>query len=614
MRIKPLIGSVVGETTPNAWGQVLLSPDIYGVVEINDPDSVATAKGISTLTHIGQLAGGEITSLTKLEDAVKRVATRETTTVLLLKPVGEVMYLVLHGAGAVYLKRGDKIAPLLAGPGAVSGVVKEKDIILLVSKTFIEIFNSEELTAIFDHLNAVEAAEKLTLLLHEKNAGFGAAGLIFEVNQFKDEEEEELGTIKSEITQEKPLWKVFRKSKRFGVNIARQTLPVSWRQKLAPWLRKIKNKISGENNFVGIIALIFGILFIVSVVMGISKQISSKQDKAINQAITEAQRLFNEGTALIPLSPLKGRERLTQAKEALVNISSKVSPRTKTGLNYAALLQKINDNLTQALQVNKSEPQLFFDAGLLKKNASVSTLSIFDGNLAMYDSMNNALYVLSITSKQADVVAGGENFSGTKSIALYSDKLYAVTDNGINQVRLTDNKTVPNMIKKDSSWGKTTALSAFGGNLYLLDTNKSRIWKYVATESGFSDLREYLNPDTLPTLTDATNMSIDGSVWLGTTSGKIWRFTQGKENTFIIQGVDPALGKSLQAFASDSTKNLYILDNSNKRVVVLDKEGIYVSQYVWSGNFSAEQILVSENDKVILLLSGGKIFSISLNQ
>jgi DNA-binding beta-propeller fold protein YncE len=151
-----------------------------------------------------------------------------------------------------------------------------------------------------------------------------------------------------------------------------------------------------------------------------------------------------------------------------------------------------------------------------------------------------------------------------------------------------------------------------------LDTQKSRIWKYVATDTGppaqagFSDIREYLNPDTLPDLSLATGLAIDGSVWLGTSNGRTLRFTQGKENTYVPQGVDPVFGTRLYLYTSDGVKNLYVLDINNHRVVVLDKDGMYLAQYQFDEKTTPTKLVASESAKKILLLADGKIYTLDL--
>ena len=107
-------------------------------------------------------------------------------------------------------------------------------------------------------------------------------------------------------------------------------------------------------------------------------------------------------------------------------------------------------------------------------------------------------------------------------------------------------------------------------------------------------------------------MAIDGSVWLGTSNGKILKFTGGREDSFTPKGVDPPFGNTLTLYTSDETNNLYILDSQNKRVVILEKDGTYLAQYVWEEAFTATQLAVSEEQKKIYLLSDGKLYAIAL--
>jgi len=228
------------------------------------------------------------------------------------------------------------------------------------------------------------------------------------------------------------------------------------------------------------------------------------------------------------------------------------------------------------------------------------------------DTSQKAVYALTVSSKTGKIIGGGTGFEQIFAVDAQGEIVYVLTPNGIHQLSIEDKTTKLLRIKKSSEWGRVETMIVFGGNIYLLDTLNSRIWKYIATDSGFSELKEYLNPDTLPDLDKATGMTIDGSVWIGTSDGKIQRFTQGKENTFVYKGVDPPFGQDLILFTSDETKNLYVLDSQNKRVVVLDKDGIYLAQYVWTGDLNPNQLVVAEKQGKILLLAAGKLYSLDL--
>jgi hypothetical protein len=313
------------------------------------------------------------------------------------------------------------------------------------------------------------------------------------------------------------------------------------------------------------------------------------------------------------LNPVKGRERLVAAKTELTPLKEIVTAKTKEGRRVLELYAQIDSALTQAMHAYTEEPSLFYDAALLKSGGTVNTIAMTDDMMILGDAKQKAVYSLSLPGKTGQIVAGGTGYDMLGSVAIHGSTGYALLADGINAISLSDKTTKQNIVKRSSDWEKITATVSFGGNLYLLDTEKGRIWKYVATETGFSDIKEYLNPDTLPDLSKATGLSIDGSVWIGTTDGKIMRFTQGKENTFIPKGVDPSFGQQLVVYTSDSVNNIYVLDSQNKRVVVLDKDGMYLSQYVWKGDIAPTNLVVSEKQGKILLLAGnGTIFSIDL--
>jgi hypothetical protein len=575
------------------WAQTLQLPTAYGVVEVSYPDGAARAAGIHILSALGEQLTDGVVSLKSLAHIVDGVLKDGVRTILVAVPVGNILYIVLWGTGDVYLKRGIEFAQLLSGSGEVSGEVKIGDTILLTSGEFSRALHQDELTQVFDHLNPAEVAERLTLLLHEKEYGEGSAALILEIHDDHTIEIPEAPMPVAPVV----------KTKRFnsGVNLRQYLSP----SHIKSTIRRVRTHPRKATAFLAIVLIaIFGI----SVLLGVIKQAHQVQNQSVVSAVTDAQHALDEGVALLSLNPVKGRERLTAAKQLLDPLRKSVSPRTQEGVQIANLYQQITDNLTQAMQIHKVKPELFFDAGLIKKDGKISSIGFEGATMGMVDQGTKTVYALDVTSKSSQILGAGQ----VQYVAIHGTNVYVLTDTGINEIRLTNKQTIANVVIKDTQWGTISAMVSFGGNLYLLDTQKSRIWKYVATDTGFSELREYLNPDTLPDLSRANSLAIDGSVWLGTADGTIMKFTQGKVDTFVPQGVDPAFGQNLTVYTSDTTTNLYVLDGQNKRVVVLDKDGTYLSQYTWQDAITPTQLAVSEDQKKIYLLAAGQLYAIGL--
>ncbi|MEK9143429.1 MAG: hypothetical protein AAB481_02275 [Patescibacteria group bacterium] len=590
MRIRPALGSVVGVSGDTHWGQVFLSPTAYGVVEVEDPDGRARDWGVKVLSSLSEQVADPPKSLKSSQEIAIRAMEERVTSLILLVPVGAVLYVILLGDGKVLLKRGNTLATLIDKPGAISGEVQGEDTLILMSRSVAGALLHEEVNTLFDHLDAPGVAEKMTLMLHKHEDGASGAALIFQAKGLIPVEEEEL------ISQTR-------------AEISPSHLPISRRDRIFHAILHVRGLSSRP--MLPITAILV-LLFVVSVVIGIRKEWGKKRNTDIARVLTVAQHAFEEGVALLPLNSVKGRERLTFARDQLSPLIAGISPSSTEGKAVLQLFKDVVIQLTIASQVYRVEAELYYDLSLLKSGATIGAIGQDDDTVGLLDVGGPTVVVFTLSSKNAQVTAGGEGYRGARLITIHGGSMYVLVENGIHKTTVLEKKTTQNIIKRDSEWGEIRSMEYYGGNLYLLDITKSRIWKYVATEKGFSEIREYLNPDTLPDLSLGTGMVIDGGVWVGTKDGRILRFLQGKEQTFVPQGVIPMLGKSLSVTTTEENKNLYVLDSDNNRVVVMDKEGIYLSQYGWKEPFTPTQILVSEKMKKIFFLASGKLYSVDL--
>lgn len=596
MQIVPEIGTVVGPVTETQWAQALVTPALYGVVEVEEGQGGAMKLGVDVLTKLTHATPP--TSLSDLTRIAQTPEGRWISTVLLLVPVGRVVYVVLKGEGRVYLKRGEQLSTLLESAGGISGEVREGDALLLSTGSFTKVLGSRELLNVFDHDTARNIAEKLTFLLHTRegapSAGGGGAALIFEVKKLKEEE----------TFVQNPQTRAYAQPQ---VKSNRRRV-----REIGSRLRDRLGALPKRKMLLGSLTAFIALFFIVSIVVGVIRQQDARKSGEAAKVLDQARRAFEEGNALFELNPVKGRERLQTAYDLLSPLVQTISPKSTEGRQVSELFTAVSEQLKLSKNSVLQEPVLFYDAGLLKQGSTIGSVGIYERVAALLDTASPTVYQLDIISKNGQIVAGGVAYTGGKLTAIHGETIYVLTSEGINAVRMSDKKTTPQVVGKTDEWKIISAIASYGGNLYLLDSGASRIWKYVATENGFSKLGEYLNPDTFVDFSQGTSMAIDGTIWVGTNDGKILRFVGGKQDTFAPQGVEPALGSSLALFTSDEVKNLYVLDASNKRVVVLDKDGIYLGQYVWQGDLTPIQLVVSETNKKILLLAGGKLYSLDL--
>jgi len=589
-----ITGTIVGRKSDSAWAQVIKTPYAFGVVEVEDEDGEAQRLGMDIVHQVTQAVSEPFPSIQKLFSFIDSLWQPKIQTLLLCVPIQNTMTVILRGSGVVYIKRDGHIARLRSREGTISGVIHPKDILFLSSKTCLNGVSEEEFFSFFDHQDAPDIAEKLALHLHQKNDNVGYAGLFVEVKggEVKSGRED---FAPSETYKEEQLPST-QKQSRLKNRIFYRIRP------LFRSLRTIDIRITG----------VLLLLFIFCIGVGIIRERSGRKTTEVTKTIEEGQHLYDEGVALLDLNLVKSRERLVAAKQLVEKSKQTVSPKTKEGRMLGELEKKIGEALPKATKEYEATPELFFDVSLLKTGSSINTFNFYEDTMVFLDTNNKTVFTLQLSSKNGQIVAGGGTLDGSRYVAIHGDRVYVFAPEGIHVVNLSDKSIKPLVIKKAADWISIKAMTAFGGNIYLLDSGKGRIWKYVATASAFSDTREYLNPDFFPDLSKTTNLTIDGSVWLGTTTGSVIRFTQGKEDVFIPKGVDPPFSNSLMVFTDDNCTNVYVLDSENHRVVVLEKDGMYKSQYKYPSTFTSSAIAASEKLGKLFLFSDGKLYTVSL--
>jgi hypothetical protein len=607
MRIISSVATVIGEPQPNCWAQTLNDPLGYAVVEVRGAEPIARNTGIDILSEITDALNSHPVSLNEVQRIVDMAFGDEVNSLIVMVPVGNIVYIAALGSGRVYLKRSNQLAVLVEGEGKISGEIRTGDLLLLTTPGLSEVLPQHQMINSLDHLSPTAAAEKLTLLIHQSQKANSGALLIYEAAGFSDEEVRIADPVYPARSARKWSLPVFPSKRDF----TRELLQIRSGKFNFP---KISAGISGlsikKKLPAFLIAGIAIILFIVSVVIGINSQNTKKQLSAAEVAVNQAQHAYDEGMALRDLNPLKAREKLNEAKNILgpvVNI-----PQKKPDKKAADLYQQISDNLVLTLQITDVTPSLYFDAGLLKSGAITGGMALAGDELGLLDKQNKSAFLLKIPGKSGSVLGGGD-FIGPDALIMVGDRsVYVYSGDAINELTFDGKGVKKTVIKNDNAWGKIASMTGFGGNIYLLDSLKNRIWKYTGTGSGFSDRKEYLGTDTTVNFSDVTNFAVDGSVWVATRTGKILKFTQGTAQPFATQGVDPVFGQELYIYTNDEIEHLYVLDPENSRVVVLDKTGLYVAQYVWKNRIAVSGFAVSEPQKKIFLLSAGQIMAFDI--
>ena len=154
-----------------------------------------------------------------------------------------------------------------------------------------------------------------------------------------------------------------------------------------------------------------------------------------------------------------------------------------------------------------------------------------------------------------------------------SNQLFEISDAlGPINVTLADNDNL----------GFVQDMQYYMGNLYLVDTNNSQLWRYRPSGESYTVAPEpYFADDAGINLGTVIDSAIDGAVWLLHPNGTIMRFFSGIQEAFALDFVNPTLSDAVALWVNDVEAPggyLYVADADSDRILVYNKEGALLQQ------------------------------------
>lgn len=151
------------------------------------------------------------------------------------------------------------------------------------------------------------------------------------------------------------------------------------------------------------------------------------------------------------------------------------------------------------------------------------------------------------------------------------------------------------------------AIATWNKRLYALD-EAGNIWRHDRLPAGFGKGVPWLK--NTPPLVGTVAMAIDGSFWGVKENGEVIKIFAGLPQAFTAGTAIPPL-RQVAALTTDAdAQYLYLLDPTERRLLVYGKDGKLAAQYVSDQFDSLTAVAVSEKTKTIYLLNGNVLYGI----
>lgn len=632
----PVHVKLVGNPRESSWAQSFIYKDdlpvekqvgtLFGVLALEVlPEQEATIKGQEILSLLVEKFRQESTlnRLQKLKEIVQELHAQKDVQKLeicLGLFYENAVYFVKTGSTKIFLQRNGHLQMLLpqdtveAEIKSASGYILENDLLILETGQFETILPQDQLAQNLNGHPLEEISDILApqIVGAEDSSKTAAVIIKIEKKEIPDEDEEIQPVILEQIREEKPpeIKEVLSKGENRSLDNIYQNIFSHFPKRSSMGLFKRRDFKSRKNLLLA--SLILFLVLAGTIILSIKNNENKKRLAQFNNTISTVSAKLNEGKSLADLNPNKAKTILSEANNSLQNLSEKYKEGSFEDKKITSLRVEIAQYLKVSQKIYQVKPTLFFELAVIKEKAQGKRMASFANNLLILDTQNSTVYLFKPENKQAEIVAGGPDLKGISLLSFYGPNAYCfLPGKGIIKADI-ENITKEKSISLDKNWGQISDLTAFGGNLYLLDSQKSKIWKYIATDNGFSNISNYLTTDTTPDLSSAQSIAIDGFVYVLLDSGEILKFAQGRIDNFNLTGLDPSFIKGSRLFTTDEAKYLYILDPGHKRIVLLNKDGNYFSQYEGEKIGESVDFAVIEPLKKIFLLTPTQIYSIEL--
>lgn len=599
----------VHEFTPEDPTKFKLRGHLFAIVSTNHTeqgiDTIAAGRELLTRYHEEYYGNLEGKPFNILRSSTQKVADEFRHTwgdveIVATAFVDDVEYCAAVGGAVVMIFRNGALGKILESEKeqvvTASGFPQAGDVILLATKSFIEKVPQGVIKAALSAKTPKDSIETLApiVLGAESPGNLG-------VTVIKFEERSDTETV---ITPE-PVEPKFKSS-------------LTVKEKLQGFIGSIVKRIPRKNIYIKTepveevspqskkltftIAAILLFLLAVSIGFGIrQKKINDLKNK-YQGILQQAESEIDQAISLASVSGERSREVFAESEKKLIQIESLNVKDPKVD----ALKKKIDDSRAAILGEYRTPPIMFLDLTLLSSGFNGDTVSFSGGLVYILDKSGQRMISVDISTKKSKVVAGPGVISSAQALACYEDKAFVLEQDGVYEVGSGKIKVI------DKTWSGDALISAFAGNIYVLDKSGGSIYRFQGQNNTFGDKQNWLTAGTNVNFSDVSQMTIDGSIYALYPNSRVLKYSQGNPQNFSVTGEVPEIGNIDALYASPDNQYLYLLDKAGGRVVVTDKKGAYKSQYVDSQISGAKNLVASESDKKIILLTGDKLYSIDI--
>ncbi|MBI2632903.1 MAG: hypothetical protein HYW78_00745, partial [Parcubacteria group bacterium] len=360
-----------------------------------------------------------------------------------------------------------------------------------------------------------------------------------------------------------------------------------------------KKFVFTPSKLVAMLIIIFIIVFAQSVFILWKKEQKQKYEarqQAIFASLNETQNKI--AAALINKDENEARLLIGKAQNDL----SSVDEKTKKDPRFNTVVSSLNEHINKLYKIEVRAPK-----DIMTLTGTINPTLLLKNNKLFYIVDNGALYVITETGKAEKIDYAA--FAASSLFSFDNDNVVLASPQALFNYNAINHK-VSSLALETKNLKTKTVFIVYNNRVYALDAPQNKIFRYTKSINGFSKEEEWLKQKY--TFENIKLMTSDGALYFVNTLNKIRKFYAGREEQFKINDPYGQISSIDKMYTDFDKKYIYLFDQQNKKIIVLDKKGQIVKQLIIDTALTINDFWVNEKETSISLLSGAKVMEIGL--
>lgn len=351
------------------------------------------------------------------------------------------------------------------------------------------------------------------------------------------------------------------------------------------------------------------VLLVVNIGWRVIGRSQTQRTEQATQLLAQARTLVDSANASVIYGDESAARKSLQEAQAAVQQAQRLNVMSNEVSTVSQTVEAALAALRQTHTV--AEPTLINNFTNLDSGADISAAILEAGGvLVAQNRRNGSLYPLTLeTHVLGAPTAPDAALEPFAHLAAGDGGAVVVSQSGqLLRLRLPRLAVEPMSIEFSAN-AVPVATATYQNRLYVLTPAANQVWRLDRFGSGFGVPAGWVQDDTVH-LDQAVDLVVDGDVYILSADGRITKLTRGASVPLTQETIDPPIKTATKIKLVGG--RLYVLDPTERRVVVWGKDGHFETQYQMPLLEALKDFTVLEAEKKIYLLSASSIYGIPM--